>query len=128
MKFLIIFIQISLIFASDYELKLYEKVFSSLFHKNHINLYVDKNQNMFKHSNIIKLTNCKNADILLIYNLKNIKCKTKPLFTTSYVDYINSNSIGAFYWRKGRPQLVLKKEMIKKYNLFLDKSLQKYAR
>lgn len=82
---------------------------------------------MHFHSNILQVTSCKDADIVILKNLPN-KCFNKPYFVTSYMDYIHSNAIGAFYWRKSRPQLKLNAKMIKFYHLYLDKSLRKYAK
>jgi hypothetical protein len=45
----------------------------------------------------------------------------------SFQDYKkDKNAVGAFYWRKGRPQLRLRYEAIKKYNLFLSKDFKDF--
>jgi len=124
MKLLIIFIS-TILWAGNYEVKLYETIFTKLFHKKNINVYFQNHKKI--NSKILKSSSCKDADIVIITHLPN-KCKNKPFFVTSYIDYINSNAVGAFYWRKSRPQLRLNKKVIKTYNLYLDKSLQKYAR
>ena len=117
------------LFANSYEIKLYETIFTKLFNKPVIYLFVDKNKKEFKNSKVLKIVNnCKKADLVLLYDINNLKCKDKPLFVTSYIDFKNSNAIGAFYWRKGRPQLILNKKIIESYNLHLDKSLLKYVK
>jgi len=130
MKAIFIFIFISeVLLANSYEIKLYEMLFTKLFEKQKINLFVDKNQKEFKNSKVLKIVNtCKKADLVLLYDINNLKCKNKPIFVTSYIDFISSNAIGAFYWRKGRPQLILNKTMILSYHLHLDKSLLKYVK
>ena len=123
----IIIVFTSYLFANSYEIKLYETIFTKLFNKPVIYLFVDKNKKEFKNSKVLKIVNnCKKADLVLLYDINNLKCKNKPLFVTSYIDFISSNAIGAFYWRKGRPQLILNKKIIESYNLHLDKSLLKY--
>jgi len=115
------------LFANSYEIKLYETIFTKLFNKPVIYLFVDKNKEEFKNSKVLKIVNnCKEADIILLYKLEDLQCKNKPIFVTNYIDFISSNAIGAFYWRKGRPQLILNKKSIESYNLHLDKSLLKY--
>jgi len=55
------------------------------------------------------------------------ECQDKPLFSTSYRIYKNlEKSFGAFYWRKGRPQLRFKKEGLERYHLILPEILQRY--
>ena len=117
------------LFANSYEIKLYETIFTKLFNKPVIYLFVDKNKEEFKNSKVLKIVNnCKEADIILLYKLEDLQCKNKPIFVTNYIDFISSNAIGAFYWRKGRPQLILNKKSIDSYNLHLDKSLLKYVK
>ena len=125
----IIIVFTTYLFGNSYEIKLYEMVFTKLFNKPIIKLFVDKNKREFKNSKILKIVNnCKEADIILLYKLENLKCENKPVFVTNYIDFISSNAVGAFYWRKGRPQLILNKNMIECYHLHLDKSLLKYVK
>jgi len=128
MRVIYIFLFSTLLFGNSYEVKLYETLFTKLFKKSDINIFVDENKEDFKNSEILNVVDkCNKADIILLYSLKKMKCN-KPIFVTSYIDFINTEAIGAFYWRKGRPQIILNKRMLKKYHLFLDKSLLKYAK
>jgi len=124
-------------FASDdkYTLKLYEKVIPLVLSSKHINIYTDKKiKQLFKYSHLFTVVSeCKKADIVIGSKFeyhKDIKCiKQKPLFATSYPSYIdNENSFGAFYWRKGRPQLRLNKKGIKRYNFMIPDSLERFAK
>ena len=124
--FIYLFATITILFADSYEVKLYENLFPKLFHKKIINIYTDDNQKYFQKSKILKLTNFNKADIVILYKSQ-IICN-KPIFSTSYISYINSKAIGAFYWRKGRPQLILNKKMILYYHLHIDNSLKKYLK
>ena len=123
MRIIIYFLFFSFLYSNEYEIELYKKVFNSLFSKK-AKVYSDRQIAL----NLVK--DCLKADILLIYDIKNIpkKCKNKPLFVTSYRDFLHTDAIGAFYWRKGRPQLRLRFKYIQKYHLHLSKNLIKYAK
>ncbi len=113
----------------DYELRLYEKILPIIF-KTPIHIYANKEINtLLKKSKIFIIEkNCENA-IVIIGFIKNLECQNKPLFATDYETYkISSNAFGAFYWRKGRPQLKFKKEKLEEFNLKIDSSLQKYVK
>lgn len=130
---LILLLLLSNLTAKDnYELKLFEKVIPLIFDSKIINVYVDSDtQEIIEESTILHIRdNCDEIDLIISKKeLENIRCKDIPLFATSLNAYKDSkNSIGAFYWRKGRPQLKLNAEIIKKFNLNLPKSLEKYAK
>ena len=133
-KLILIFIFVANILYSqdNYELKLYDKILPIIFNKNYIRVYVDDyTRDILKTSLIFEIVNnCNEADLLIGKN-KNIFprwCENKPLFATSYKGFKNSNnSFGAFYWRKGRPQIKFKLNTIEKFNLNLPDSLWKYA-
>lgn len=116
----------------NYELKLYEKVLPSIFKSKNISVYTDTyNKTILEKSLIIQIKEtCHSADLIIAKKITNIDpiCREIPYFSTSYRSYINStNSIGAFYWRKGRPQLKLNIKAIKKFNLTIPENLKKYA-
>ena len=132
-KLLIVFIFITYSFSSNnnYELKLYEKILPNIF-KKELLIYADKNsKEILQDSNILKLTtNCIDADIFIGKSFKNLplKCQDKPIFSTNYRSFLNNdNSIGAFYWRKGRPQIKFKLDVLKRYNLKLSQSLMEFT-
>ena len=121
--------------ASDnYELKLYEKVLPSIFTKLPIKVFVDKkHRKMLQNSSKFKVVdNCNESVVLLVgkdFTKLPSECKNKPLFSTSYRSFKNDkNSFGAFYWRKGRPQIKFKNDVLDRYNLNLPASLKKYAK
>ena len=116
---LIIFIGIQL-FASNSETELFNKLFTILFQKNSVNIYTKKYSFL---SNNLKIVNsCKKADLVL----GELNC-SKPKFLLNYYHFKkNKNAIGAFYWRKGRPQLKLRKQILQKYNLFISKNFEDY--
>lgn len=128
---LLSFIFIVYSYAShSYEKALYEKIFPLIFHKKIVKIYTYKPyKKIFKNSKkIIIVNNCQKSD-LYFGNLKDdFFCKNKPLFVTTYKDFENNdNVIGAFYWRKGRPQLRFREKAFKKFYLLFPKAFRKYA-
>jgi len=119
---------------NNYELKIYEKVLPTIFIDTPIKVYVDKRiKELLQESDKFEiLTRCDDkVELIVGKNFKNLplECREKPLFATSYRWYKkHPNSLGAFYWRKGRPQIRFKKDTFIKYNLSLPHGLQKYAR
>jgi hypothetical protein len=135
-KILIIFILLFTVLnaVNNYELKLYEKILPSIFMQTPIRIFADKEiKEILKSSDKFKLVNnCDKTVVLLIgHNFSNIPniCKDKPQFATNYNDFKKiKNSFGAFYWRKGRPQIRFKTKVINRYSLTLPNSLRKYAK
>jgi len=123
----------SLFSSEDYELKLYETVLPIIFNTTEIKVFVTKDINTILKSSdkFIIVNNCNDADLLIgkkFINLPN-NCKDKPLFTTTYKSFKNNvNCIGAFYWKKGRPQIKFKLKNIEKHNLLFPLQLWKYAK
>ena len=103
-----------------------------VFQQKNINIFPDSEMKvLFKNSSIFNIVdNCEAADLLVGKRMLNFpnNCKNKPIFATSYRFLDNENSFGAFYWRKGRPQIKFKLKVIEKFNLHLPKSLKKYAK
>jgi hypothetical protein len=131
-QIILIFTFISTVFANnhDYELKLYEKVISSLLKSDNISVISDNDlKPILEKSNKFTITNnCKDAKVVIGKEIKE-QCKDLPWFATNYKTFkYGNNVIGAFYWRKGRPQLKLKTQEINKFKLELPKSLEKYAK
>ncbi len=118
----------------DEELILYTEIFTSLFQKKVLLVYADeKSKIILKKSGLFKIIlGCKSADFIIGKNFdkmsKEEKCKEKLFFATSYIGFKNSkNCFGAFYWKKGRPQIKFRLEIIEKFNLNLPKNFRKYA-
>lgn len=132
-KLFLIFIFIINSFGSEnnYELKLYEKILPSIFKKNLL-VYADKkSKEILIYSNVLELTiSCIHADILIGKDFENLPqvCEHKPVFSTNYRNFMkNKNSIGAFYWRKGRPQIKFRLDTLRKYDLTLPESLMEFV-
>jgi len=132
-KFIILIFTITSLFSNqNYELKLYEKILPAIFKKDHLKIYVDAQQkNIIKNSDIFTIVSDCNDALFLIgkkFGYLDMKCLSKPLFSTSYKSFNNQeNSFGAFYWRKGRPQIKFKKNVLLRYNLQLPDSLKRFV-
>lgn len=133
-KIIVLCLLITYSFSSNnnYEQKLYEKILPAIYQKEKIIYFTNsKSKSVLQNSNIlISSLSCEDADIIIGKKFDNlpINCRNKPIFGTSYRSFLNfDNSIGAFYWRKGRPQIKFKLATLKKYNLELPKSLMEFA-
>ena len=130
---ILLLFNISLFADNDYELKFYEKVLPLIFNAKHLIVYSDsKTKDILKHSKVFLLTDdCNKANLLIGKKFDNIpnSCDGIPIFSTCYSGYKNmQNSFGAFYWRKGRPQLKFKKDKFQELNLHIPHSLEKYVK
>lgn len=118
---------------TNYELKLYEKILPIIFKTKILKVFADKKtKEILIHSEKIDLVNnCLDATLLIGSSFPNISlgCLKKPIFGTTYRSFKkNNNYFGAFYWRKGRPQIRFKLDVIKKQKLNLSDNLRKYAK
>jgi len=82
----------------------------------------------------ILIQQCKKADVIFTHKADTIlkECPTlddKMLFTLSYRDYITheEQAIGAFFWQKGRPNIILNKRLIQHYHIQLPQEYDKYV-
>ena len=112
-------------------LKLYEKVLTSVFHSQTIKVFADKStKKILKNSDIFEVVDsCDKSVVVLVGKFSNLMdtCKNKPIFSTNYRAFKHTpNSFGAYYWRKGRPQLKFKRETLDRYQLSLPLALEKY--
>lgn len=109
----------SVLFSSEVEATLYDKLFTTLFSKKLVKIYTinpDIKKLRFRHLMFVK--NCSDADVIIGQIEQNC---TKPVFVLDFKKYKEyKDAIGAFYWRKGRPQLRLREKAIKKYHLKIN--------
>lgn len=118
--------------ATQYELLLYEKILPSIFHNTPLKIYASQDEyKLLKYSNKFNLVSyCDSSVVLLLGSqFENLpkECQNKPIFATNYrVFKNNTHSFGAFYWRKGRPQIIFDQAILNNYNITLPDSLKKY--
>lgn len=72
--------------------------------------------------------NCSKAEVVILSTVKEIpkSCKGKILFGTRYAHLANLNVTGAFFWQKGRPNILFYQKRLDKHNIKLDSSFNKY--
>lgn len=134
-KILLLLIFTTILFSKegDYERKIYENIFPKIFHSQNVLVFVndDNVKKTLQKSTLLSVVKkCMDADILIGNNFKeeDKSCQEKPIFALNYRIYKNSRGIiGAFYWRKGRPQITFSKKAFKKHKLEIPQSLQKYV-
>jgi len=117
--------------------KLYHHLFNSIIQHETIKLYTQNREytTLFTHAkDFVLVDKAEDADIVLLTSKKEIEKfkntilpKNTILFTTSYqLLKTNDDIVGAFYWRKGRSQLLFIRERLEKKNIHLPQSYRKY--
>lgn len=123
-------------------LKIYYSIFHALSSKEKITVYTNDKEyrDVFIHSKEISLSeDPENTDIILITqesmlneildNMSQDMNKTEQpiIFVTNYKFLkISEKIIGAFYWRKGRSQLLFIKNRLERSNITLPEEYQKF--
>ena len=123
-------------------LKMYHGIFSALSSKKTIFVYTNDKEyrDVFSHSKRIFFTNeLEEADIVLITDRRSLESvlyrlkvntdvgKKQILFVTDYHFLkISDDIVGAFYWRKGRSQLLFIKKRLKEYDITLPLEYQRF--
>ena len=129
----ILFIGINVLFANDIELEsaIFNKVLTAVTAKERPKVYIyQHNDALEKYPGKLQLVkDCKDADIVLVSTLKNLpkECAGKILFGTRYSHLQNPQVVGAFFWQKGRPNILFYKYRLEEKDIKLDKSFEKYV-
>ncbi|ADN08974.1 hypothetical protein [Sulfurimonas autotrophica] len=130
---LVIILFIGTILSADdlqVESAIYNKIISAVTKKEKPKVYIYKHcKSLEKYPGNIKLvSNCKDADIVIVTTLKDIPkvCYGKNMFGTKYSHLKNPNVLGAFFWQKGRPNILFYKYRLDQNHIKLDKSFNKY--
>lgn len=122
------FIFVSSLFANSAESKIIKLIFSSIFEKENISVFVDteeKSKIVLEAGFEVSIA-CSKADIVYLSEVLN-QCSQKAIFTDNYQMFKeNKNVIGAFYWSKGRPNIMFDSKRLEHFNLKLPESLKKY--
>jgi hypothetical protein len=114
--------------------KIYDKLFFSIYKKNTILVYTPNQtyKSMLQNSQILKnVETIEEATVIIISNQNEItpKMGNKTIFAANYeVFRDNENAIGAFYWNKGRPEIVFSQSRLLGKNLSVSQDLEKYIR
>ena len=131
-KLIAAFLLIINVYASD------DKKASGIFNLILKEITKKENPRVYIHTNIYSIeqypgdinivTDCNKADIALLSTTKNLppECNKKILFGSRYSHLKNPNVIGSFFWQKGRPNILFYKQRLKKHNIKLNPSFDKY--
>lgn len=109
-----------------------EKVALALVDKTVINVMIqdEKDLRLVENSKLLSVVNdCEIADIILVRDYdKHKRCKTDGIvFATNYLGYkYTPNVLGAFFYQKGRPNIILKRKQLKRRNIVLPDEYDKY--
>lgn len=120
-------------FSGEVEIaaKIIDKISTELTKKERVSVYTTDIRNLYiikisKHLNREKA--CTSADLVLTKDETLPMCGDKTLFfATDYLAFKkNSQAVGAFFYQKGRPSIVFRKEQLNKHNIVLSKEFEKY--
>lgn len=120
------------LYASDSTLatKIYLSIAKEIAGKNVPTFYLHGNiKYLNKNKEIKALKACAKADIVILNELSGLpeECQGKLLFTTHYSTYIeNKNILGAFFWQKGRPNIIFRRSLLEKNKVVLSSSFNKF--
>jgi len=122
----------------ELEVRIIEKVLTDLLNKRKVSIYVigSKKEEFLKSvrrfsERLEPAMDCKKGEVLFIAGIykKQLpkECRNKLIFGSrrEYI-YRYSNSIGSFYWRKGRPNLTIIKERLEKWKVKLPKEYDQF--
>ncbi len=124
---------LSQLFCGEIEVaaKIIDKISHSLVKKEKINIYTNDIRSLYstkisEHLNHTK--NCGEADIIFTKTEELPSCDKEILvFATTYLAFKNlPNAVGAFFYQKGRPSIVFRKDNLEKYSIVLPKEFNKY--
>jgi len=129
-----ILLLVSIVRPNDKDLRLessiYYAIFKEMTHSERPKIYLYRKvpsiEKFDSHFQLAK--DCKKSNIVIIKHIKDItdECKDKILFGTKYQTLSNKNVVGAFFWQKGRPNILFYKTRLDQHKITLDKDLEKY--
>ena len=135
MKFFSLLILLgTILFGADEELRLesniYYTITKELSGKTRPKIYMKSSVASIQHySSKFNIVNrCDDADVVLVSYQKDIspECEKKVLFGTRYQTLLKEPTVGAFFWQKGRPNILFYKSRLQKQSIRLSKDFQKY--
>ncbi|BBG65961.1 hypothetical protein NNO_1258 [Hydrogenimonas sp.] len=139
-RLLILLITVSAILFADtperIKAKIIGKVTTSLLGVGVVFIYTDDpsyKKIFVNEENIVETGFCNDADLILSSRLERYrsKCPPTPLrlyFATDYSDYMKNRdvAVGAFFWQKGRPNLILNEKVLKRLRIELPAEFDSY--
>ncbi len=109
-----------------------EKVFSQISINENLKIWCDDNSLMSQlkdHNRLQIVDDCLSANLILLNNQGNLSqsCENKHIFALKY-DILSDipSSFGAFFWKKGRPNIVIIKPRLESQSIKISKRLEEY--
>lgn len=111
--------------------KIMDKISTLLIKKENIFIMTNdlRNQKIILYSKKMKKTSsCNNVDMIITHSKNVPKCdKNVLVFATNYLAFkALPDAIGAFFYQKGRPNIIFREENLKKHNIVLPNEFNKY--
>ncbi len=131
-KILLICLLITTVYSNDNKLasSIFTMIAKNITKKVRPNIYIHRKiPAISKSSETLNIVSeCSEADMVILSTTKNIpsECAQKILFGTRYSHLKNKNIIGAFFWQKGRPNILFYQKRLDKKNITLDSSFNHY--
>lgn len=117
----------------DLEAKIISKIAKDILKNKEVNLYIPDIKQIDEKVYSTKLhivDNCENADFVFIKYKTDITCKNlhnKYFFTNNYQKLLKDNKfLGAFFWSKSRPNIVLIKSRLSQNHIDLSKEYNQF--
>lgn len=137
MKFLLTFISLALILsahdmADNLKIRILEKIFSAISINQELRVWSDNKEvisHIKDHGRLITEQNCEDANMIILEDKEKLKeeCSTKYIFVLNYQLLSDiPKSFGSFFWKKGRPNIVIIEPRIKDQSISIDKELRPY--
>lgn len=130
--FIIIFYTFSLHANDNTQIKILEYIINNINHPSIHKVWSDDTAlklSLEKSGRYITVSNSSKADLIILQNKNSLplSIKNKAIFVLNYKLLKEiPQSFGAFFWKKGRPNIVFIKPRLKKVQLQLSNNLKKY--
>ena len=110
--------------------KIYDSIFTQIVKRDSVSVFCDSQEYqeiLFRSQHIRLVDTPQDADIILQTQFSSRFDTNKIVFTTKYaILKKNKHIVGAFYWSKGRPQIVFIRKRLEKQHLNIASDLKKY--
>ena len=131
---LLILISIKLVFAFDataVKAEILSKIAYEFVKKDVANIYTDDAELLKIKGLSLSLnhSSLEDADIVFVtQNSENVSIDSeKYIFTTCYNTFKKyPHIVGVFFWQKGRPNIIIREEIVKKQNITLSEPFQRF--
>jgi len=131
-KLLLVLFLVTSIYAGDSKKAsgIFNLIVKEITKKENSSVYLHKGiESIEKYPGNLKIvTECKDADIIILSTTRDIpkECNKKLLFGSRYSHLKNPNVIGAFFWQKGRPNILFYQKRLNTHHIKLDSSFNRY--